>query len=795
VAKKAVSRVLFPRVHFTLSDLEKIYEQLGPYLLPHLRNRPVSVKRFTDDIHGPSFWEKEAPAFRPQWIKTVAVPRADQPGDIHYLAIENQRALRWAASVGSIEMHPFLHTYLNLNQPTAVAFDLDPGKGADILTVCTAALLLNGFLQNCGLQSWAKVSGSKGIQVYVPLNTPVTYGVTEAFARKAAEALAEQVPQLVTSEMAKSVRTAKVLIDWSQNSPYKSNVAVYSLRANAEIPYVSMPVTWQEVRQHARSRNPSGLFFTPEAALRRLEDIGDLFRPALEMEQELPPKLLREWQIGPAVGTRGVVQTSRGKGRSVALRSSGQGGRKLFGIKASGSHFELNLHWTDVVKQWTIPSVPGADENVIAREGGEKGIEYVSENREQWWDLGLYELIEGSYPRGNLRLYFSGRRLQGEWELALSSAYGHEYWVFTNSGGRIGDVRDEQPAARDVAEPAQVGGRPVNIIRALSTSRDTQCSPVQSQPCSEAAFVVPMECKEVHEPEQLPTNRSDWLYEIKWDGYRTIAVKRRTSARLYTRTGKTPTCRHSHIEEALHSSQLPDCTLDGELIAFDENRVPRFQLLQNSHRNNAPVVFVVFDIVNYDGRNVTGLPLHERKQLLRSLSEELPNGLVALSEEIEADIGNMLRVLRRKQMEGVVAKSRRSIYRAGKVSQDWVKYWIGQQTAFVIGGYLRGKDPLFEALIVGEYVKGKLIYREKVRHGLMQSDKIQALEMIQSLRISRCPFVNLPQKKRRGALDAAQMKDCTWVKPEVWCILRYKERTAAGEIREHGLFRGIQRRE
>ncbi len=720
--------------------------------------------------------------FAPEWMETVPVPRVGEPGDIHYIVVNNERALRWISSVGAIEVHPFLHTAEDLNRPTAVIFDLDPGEGADLLAACTVAIAIREFLESYHLECFPKVSGAKGIQVYLPLNSEASYAQTEAFARKLAETLARQMPQLIVADMAKLHRRRKVLIDWSQNSPYKTTVAAYSLRATSQLPYVSMPLTWDEVNHHLATRDMSGLYFTVEQAVRRTQLSGDLFEPVLRLRQELPPKLLREWQIESLASITTSIRISRSKTQSARPRSSGQGGRKRFAIRYDGKCFELNLHFEPIVKQWRMQKLL-EQESTSAQETGEQEAEYLSQSSRQWWDFGVYELVEGSYDKRGLLLFFSGKRLQGAWSLS-SPLNARGEWVFASAGGRI-----QQSTEHDREQPP-IHGRSASVIgKPVAASATT--ADLSSVPMAEPQFVAPMECDEVQCPEQLPSNRSDWLYEIKWDGHRAIAVKRGGMVGLYTRNGKAPTCRHSHIVEALQNSNLPDCTLDGELVAFDENRVPRFQLLQNSYRNDAPVVYVLFDIVNYQSRDVTGLPLEERKRLLRNVSSDLPPQRVALSEAIEAELGDFLELVRSNELEGVVAKRRDSIYRSGKVSTAWVKYWIGQQTEFVIGGYLREKDPLFDALIAGEYVNGKLVYREKVRHGFTHADKLRLLDMLQPLRIPQCPFSNLPQSKRRGALDTEQMQNCIWAKPQIWCLLRYKERTAAGELREHGLFRGI----
>src|SRR4051794_37483002 len=176
-------RVLFPKTGFTTEDLVQVYKELAPVLIPHLADRPVTLKRFPDDIHGEAFWEKDAPDFTPEWIERFGVPRKHERSVIHYMSIKSVEALRWAASMGCIEIHPFLHRYPFITSPTLIAFDLDPGPGRTILDCCAVALDVRRWFERWEMESSAKVSGSKGMQVYVPLNTPCSYSATQAIAR------------------------------------------------------------------------------------------------------------------------------------------------------------------------------------------------------------------------------------------------------------------------------------------------------------------------------------------------------------------------------------------------------------------------------------------------------------------------------------------------------------------------------------------------------------------------------------------------------------------------------------
>lgn len=286
VALTNLDKRLYPS-GFTKGQVIDFYIRISDCLLPHIQGRPITLKRYPNGVQAPHFYEKDAPKYTPEWVRTFDVPRREK-GVIHYVLLDDLPSLVWAANTANLEIHPFLHRAPEIDQPTAVVFDLDPGEGADILSCAKVAFLLKDALGEAGLEAWPKVSGSKGMQIYAPLNTPVSYAETQPFAKRLAERLEAEHPDLVVSAMAKAKRTNKVFIDWSQNSDFKTTVAVYSLRAKREAPYVSMPVQWDELRRAMRRKNAAALEFPPDAAWKRLEKVGDLFEPVLNKRQKLP---------------------------------------------------------------------------------------------------------------------------------------------------------------------------------------------------------------------------------------------------------------------------------------------------------------------------------------------------------------------------------------------------------------------------------------------------------------------------------------------------------------------------
>jgi len=274
-------KVLYPRTGFTKGDLVAYYARIAPVVLPHLRDRPLTLKRYPNGVDQAYFYEKQSPSHRPDWVQTVRI------GDINYTLAQDRPTLIWLANLADVELHTSLSLAARVERPTMMVFDLDPGAPAGIVECCEVGLVLHGLFEQLGLESLAKTSGSKGLQVYVPLNTPVDYSATKPFAKRVAESLEQRMPELVVSRMTKKLRPGKVLVDWSQNDQHKTTANVYSLRAR-ERPTVSTPVSWEEVAACREEGDNDLLTFEARALLARAEDQGDVFAAALSVKQQLP---------------------------------------------------------------------------------------------------------------------------------------------------------------------------------------------------------------------------------------------------------------------------------------------------------------------------------------------------------------------------------------------------------------------------------------------------------------------------------------------------------------------------
>jgi bifunctional non-homologous end joining protein LigD len=282
-----LDKILYPATGFTKGQVVDYYVRIAPVLVPHLAGRPLTMKRYPGGMDQEYFFEKNAPMHRPDWVKTAPVWSEGNKRTINYLLANDLPTLVWIANLASIELHPSLSLSTDITMPTMIVFDLDPGPPANIVECAQVGLWVRKIFDHFGLQSFPKTSGSKGLQLYVPLNTKTTYEQTKTFAHALARLLEHEHPELVVSDMKKAVRTNKVFVDWSQNDQHKTTISVYSLRAR-EHPTVSTPVTWEEVEQALKKKDAGRLVFEAKDVLARVEKMGDLFEAVQKLKQKLP---------------------------------------------------------------------------------------------------------------------------------------------------------------------------------------------------------------------------------------------------------------------------------------------------------------------------------------------------------------------------------------------------------------------------------------------------------------------------------------------------------------------------
>jgi bifunctional non-homologous end joining protein LigD len=284
-----LDKILYPKTKTTKAEVIDYYARVADLIVPHLKARPLTLRRFPEGVGKPdsSFFEKNCPKHRPDWVKTTPIYVDRRAGEIDFCLCDNRATLIWMAQLAALELHPSLSRAMRMEQPTVLVFDLDPGAPAGLRECCKVALRVRELFGAFGVEGFPKVSGGKGMQVYFPLNTKVTYEQTGPFAKAVAQLLEQQTPKEVVSKMAKVDRRGKIFVDWSQNHQKKTTIGVYSLRAR-DHPTASIPIHWREVERTAKGADPDKIRFEIPDAIKRVEKEGDLFEPVLKLKQKLP---------------------------------------------------------------------------------------------------------------------------------------------------------------------------------------------------------------------------------------------------------------------------------------------------------------------------------------------------------------------------------------------------------------------------------------------------------------------------------------------------------------------------
>ncbi len=826
-----LDKVFFPGSGFTKGETLAFYTEIADTILPHLRDRPLTMKRFPEGVAGEPFYEKNAPKHTPAWVTTFAVPRSEGGDDINYILCNDRATLTWVTNLGDIEKHVLLAKVPQTNVPTSMVFDLDPGAPAGMLACAEVALHLRTLFAAWGLEAFAKVSGSKGIHLSVPLNGDAPYEVTQPFAKTVAELVAHQLPKGVVSDMAKSLRTGKVLIDWSQNSDFKTTVAVYAMRAKGDEPFISMPVEWAELERAVKKQDASKLTFTPNESIKRIAKLGDLFAPVLKLQQELPSAFTKALAAGPApklsrwprndkkgrrssrvaekppkgdhslqtyAAKRDHSRTPEPAAKPAAKKGKRTGPHRFVIQKhqASHLHYDWRLEMEGVLRSWAVPKGPPFElkETRLAMHVEDHPLEYehfegtippgnYGAGTVMVWDYGVYEdLTENAaaaFHAGKMHLVMQGEKLQGEWILVKDKREPESNrWLLIKAGKAmkaLSKKADDQSAltGRSMAEIAKENDAQWHSNRPAASAKTI--APKRAK--VPAKFFEPMKCKAVT---QLP-EEGNWTYEVKFDGYRCQAVKNGAKVQLLSRNKKSLNARFPNVVEAL--KKLPnDCTLDGEIVALDEQGKPSFQLLQNNLSRPLAVYFYAFDLLSIDGRELVDAPIEERRAELDQLPLQEPLRRSAL---LDAPADQVLDAVRSLGLEGVVGKRDGSTYEAGERSGAWIKQRTGAEQEFVIGGYTPGTRG-FDALLVGVYEKRKLQFVARVKDGFVPRLREEIFAKFKGLETDECPFTNLPEKKgaRRGeALTAEKMKECRWLKPKLIMRVAFVNWTDAGNLR------------
>jgi bifunctional non-homologous end joining protein LigD len=497
---------------------------------------------------------------------------------------------------------------------------------------------------------------------------------------------------------------------------------------------------------------------------------------------------------------------------------------------ATRLHYDFRLEMGGVLKSWAVPKgIPTTKgEKRLAMHVEDHPMDYggfegtipegnYGAGTVMLWDRGTYEAVTGDaldgYRAGKLHIRMSGEKLKGEWTLVrMRGEGGKEPWLLIKSGGDAKPIsarRDDQSilSGKTMKQIASGGGRVWESNREGSRTTSTRSSKTKTRdktprksgtlaalnklPREQAGYVSPMKALLVRNPPP----RDGWTFEIKWDGYRVIAVKSGGKVRLFSRRHRDITHDFETVATAVEKLPAKSVVIDGEVVALDEKGRPSFQLLQNFRQDHAArglqLVYYVFDLLNLENRDLRQLPLEQRRELLQAMVGEADDP-VRLSRSLEGDPEALVEQARANSIEGIIAKRARSIYEPDRRSGSWLKVKTVMEQEFVIGGFTepKGSREHFGALLVGYYQAAQLMFASKVGTGFT-TDTLHALhKRFKKLETSVCPFVNLPTKGPNG-LSRAEMRRCTWMLPALVCQVRFTEWTSDGGLR-HPVFIGLR---
>ncbi|GGI44940.1 bifunctional non-homologous end joining protein LigD [Agromyces flavus] len=800
----SLDKVMYPETGMTKGEMIAYYAEIAPTMLPHVAGRAITRKRWVNGVGTPdhpaqAFFEKNLEEHAPEWIRRGVQHHSD--GDKSYPIADSRATLVWLAQMGAIELHVPQWRFDPSGEPAnpdRMVFDLDPGPGMGLAECAEVARLVRAILQHMGLEAVPVTSGSKGLQLYAALDGSQTSEQVSAVAHELAKALEADHPDLIVSNMRKSLREGRILIDWSQNNANKTTIAPYSLRGRFR-PTVAAPRTWDELDdpdlRHLEADEVVALVAErgdPMLAVTAASAEGPLstylsMRTAGSTPEPMPES---PWGVANDGDPRFVIQEHHA--------------RRL--------HYDLRLERDGVLKSWAVPKgVPEtADRNNLAVQTEDHPMQYLvfegtipegqyGAGGMTVWDTGTYETekwrddeviftLTGRVggPLGRVRLALIRTQGQGEKSQWLLHRMKEQHHAEAGDGraDAAGGGSDEPPwaASRPSRSRARRGPTPSDI-----SSPDSD-----DHPPAAAIELSPMLA--VPGTAALAAG-ADWALEWKWDGIRLLARVDDGAVRLVSRKGIDQTATYPDLAGIARVLRA-DAVVDGEVVALDERGRPDFGLLQQrmnltkpreiaAAAKAVPVVLHLFDVLEVAGTPTLDEPYTRRRERLERLFRARDDVPVDVPPVVDGDPDAALDEARRLGLEGVVAKRRRSTYRPGVRSDDWVKLKLTRTQEVVIGGYRKGvgaREGRIRSLLVGIPDSGGLRYAGRVGSGLRERDAERLLARLDELHEAAAPFHDVP---------ATDVVDAVWVRPELVGEIEFGEWTRTGVAR-HPRWRGLR---
>jgi len=805
-----LGKIIYPETGTTKAEVLEYYAAVAPFLIPAAANRPVTRKRWVNGVGtaehpGQVFFQKNLEDSAPKWIPRATIHHSDHTND--YPMVNNLATLTWMAQIASLEIHVpqwQVDAAGNPLRPDRFVLDLDPGPGAGLPECVEVAKLARSILRDMGMAPVPVTSGSKGIHLYTGLDGTLKSEQVSAFAHELARALESDHPGLVVSDMKKSLRNGKVLVDWSQNSGNKTTIVPYSLRGKAH-PTVAAPRTWRELD----SPTLDHLDYT--AVMERVRTGKDHFAPI--SERHLPPHGEDTVDGDAASGvSRGRVVTVEGRlAKYVGMRDPGKTpepfpSSSAAAVKAPSAtsseqpkpgdppppggifviqehharryHLDLRLEHNGVLVSWALPrGVPETPErNNLAVHTEDHPMEYAT-------FAGI--IPKGEYGAGTMTIWDRGEFTCEKWRdgkevIATLTGEpggglgGTKRLALINTGDRwLIHLMKEQPGARRSA-PAK--------------EPQPAAAPAARQPIRDYAPML------ATSGTTADLSGDHWLYELKWDGIRAVITGTEGKIRLMSRNGNDLTATYPELTDRACWPE-GDFVADGEIVALGKGSRPDFGRLQlrmnlakaaeiERARASVPVQLMLFDLMYDDGTDLSGLPFVERREKLEAFAGRLKAGCpLHLSAVLDHDVEDLMSSAAELGLEGVMAKKADSRYAVGRRSRAWIKLKLEQSQEVVVGGWRPGagaRSGTFGALLLGIPDGDQLHYVGRVGTGFKDWQLRDIIEKLESREASDSPFADIPREDAAGA---------HWVSPDLVAEVTFGNWTGPGRLR-HPVWRG-----
>lgn len=773
VRLSSLDKELFPD-GTTKGDVIGYYAEVADVLIPHVRGRPVTRKRWVDGTAGEAFFAKQLEPGAPDWLARARIRHSSRVTE--YPLVTEPATLVWFAQMAALELHVPQWRFGPdgaPGPPDRLVVDLDPGPGAGLELCVEVAHLARELLDGMGLPSVPVTSGSKGIHLYAGLDGSATSEQVSAVAKELARALEADHPRLVVSEQRKSLREGKVLVDWSQNSAAKTTVAPYSLRGR-ERPWVAAPRTWEEIGEPGLAQLEMGEVL--ELLAERGDPLGSLAVPGSDRLARYRSMRDPERTSEPVPDAAPVPRPG---GRTFVIQEH----------DARRKHFDFRLERDGVLVSWALPKGEPTDpgRNHLAVRTEDHPLEYASfegeiprgeygAGRVQIWDSGTYATEK--WREDEVIVTLDGRR--GERRIALIRTDGDQWLAHLMKGSRPARSLDDGASAAPADD-----GAPTS---AASTS-DGDAAPERAELplAAPGEKLAPMLATSGTRADVVHSD-TEWVVEMKWDGIRAIATVRDGTVHLASRSGRDITAEYPELADLAERVE-GDAVLDGEIVALDARGRPDFGLLQQrmnltepreveAAARAVPVRLLLFDLLAADGRSWLDEPCARRREGLVDIVE--PGGVVDVPPAFDGDFDEAFATSRRLGLEGVVAKRADSRYLPGRRSSTWVKVKHSRTQEVVVVGWRPGKRKIASLLLAVPDDDGALRYAGRVGSGFTDRQLTEIAARLEPLERETSPATEVPRE------DAA---DARWVEPEHVGEVEHAQWTADGRLR-HARWRG-----